>query len=101
MKGPAYRFQKVLLVRNQPDLVRLAAIDGRQRAVIRRHEILPGGFHQNRPARRSHARVHHYHVNRFPGKVAVRLRDGVGPAADLERRYVVADIHNLRLRADG
>ena len=60
----------------------------------------PRGLRQNRPARRAHAGIHHHHVHRLLREIAIRLRHHEGAFGDLERRPLVADVHDLRRRAD-
>ena len=100
VKRLAHRMTEVLLVGHVAHLALLVQVHHGEHPVIRAQEILAPGFHQNRAARRAHPRVHHHHMHRLLREIAPRLRDQVGAFGDLERRHAVADIHNLRRRAD-
>ena len=100
VKGAAHGLAEVFVVFDKPDLVLLAKVDHGEHAVIRRDEVLAGGFHQDRAAGGAHARVDHHDVHGLVGKGAIRLRDQVGTLGDGEGCHLVADIDDSRARAD-
>ena len=100
MKCLTYRFQKIFLRCDPPDLVLLARVNHGENAVIRRDETLPGGFHQNGPARRAHSGIDDHHVHRAARKIAVRLRDQECAFGERERAHFVGDVDDFGVGTD-
>src|ERR1700693_2114737 len=61
---------------------RFARIDHREDAVVGCDKVVAARLHQNRPARGTHAGVHHHHVHRLSWKAAPGLRDDVSAFRD-------------------
>ena len=100
MKCSAHGMEKIALVRDVPDFRLFPGEDHRKHAVVRSDEVLAGHFGQQRPPRRSYARIDHDHMNRLLWKIAIRLRDGECAVGDLVGLHAMADVDQLRRRLD-
>jgi len=100
MKFLTYRFQKIFLGCDPPNLVLLAGVNHGENAVIRGDETLAGGFHQDGPARCAHSGIDDHHVHRAAREIAVDRGELPRPGGDLLRRDRVRDIDHLRVRSD-
>ena len=75
--------------------VRIAVVNHRKHAVVRRDEILSCHFGEQRPPRGADARVHHDDVDGPLWKITVGLRDGERAVGDVVRLNAMADVDHL------
>src|SRR5579859_698166 len=102
MKRFAHRLQ-VIMCRvgvSHHQAFRLALVNHREHAIVRRHKILIRRANQQRPPLGAYAGVHHYHVDRLRREIRIRRPNRQRTIEQIKRRDVVRDVHNRHIRID-